>query len=81
LEGILLVYVPCTFDVTLTVIVQVELGAIVPLFSVTDVPPLTAVNEAEPPHPVNVGETGLARKILAGRLSTREAWVNVVLGW
>ena len=81
MEGILLVYAPCTFDVTLTVIVQVEVGAIVPLFSVTDVPPLTAVNEAEPPHPVNVGETGLARKTLAGRLSTREAWVNVVLGW
>ena len=61
--------------------VQVEPGAIVPLFSVTDVPPLTAVNEAEPPHPANVGETGLARKTLAGRLSTSEAWVKVVLGW
>ncbi len=61
--------------------VQVEPGAIVPLFSVTDVPPLTAVNEAGPPHPVNVGETRLARKTLAGRLSTREAWVKVALGW
>ena len=60
---------------------QLEPGAIVPLFRVTDVPPLTAVNEAEPPHPVNVGETGLARKTLAGRLSTSEAWDRVVLGW
>ena len=81
MTGILFVYAPCTFDVTFTRMVQVEPGAIVPLFSVTDVPPLTAVNEAEPPHPVNVGETGLARKTLAGRLSTREAWVKVTLGW
>lgn len=61
-------------------IVQVELGAIVPLFSDTDVPPLTAVNEAEGPHPVNVGETGLARRTLAGRASVSETWVKVVLG-
>lgn len=61
-------------------IVQVELGAMVPLFSDTDVPPLTAVNEAEVPHPVNVGETGLARKTSVGRLSVSETWVKVVLG-
>jgi hypothetical protein len=60
-------------EVTFTRIVQAEFGAIVPLFKVTDVPPLTAVNEAEPPHPVNVGETGLARKTSEGRLSTSEA--------
>ena len=56
----------------MTVIVQVELGAIVPLFSDTDVPPLAAVNEAEPPQPVNVGDTGLARKTSGGRLSVSE---------
>ena len=49
-----------------------------PLLSVTVVPPLAAVKEAEPPQPVRVGETGLARKTLAGRLSVREAWVKVV---
>jgi hypothetical protein len=59
--------------VTLTVIVQVEFGAMVLLFKVTDVPPLTAVNEAEPPHPVKVGETGFAMKTFAGKLSVREA--------
>ena len=64
----------------MTVILQVELGAIVPLFSDTDVPPLTALNEAEAPHPVNAGETGLARKTSAGRLSVSETWVKVVLG-
>jgi len=66
--------------VTLTVIVQVEPGAIAPLFSDTDVPRLTAVNEAEAPHPVNEGETGLARKTSVGRLSVSETWVKVVLG-
>ena len=60
-------------------IVQVELGAIVPLFKVTDVPPLTAVTEADAPQPLRVGETGLARKTSEGRLSVNEAWVNVVL--
>ena len=59
---------------------QVELGAIVPLFSDTDVPRLTAVNEAEAPHPVNEGETGLARKTSVGRLSVSETWVKVILG-
>ena len=56
----------------MTVIVQVEFAAIVPLFKVTEVPPLTAVREAEAPQPVNAGETGLARKRLAGRLSVSE---------
>jgi hypothetical protein len=60
------------------VIVQVVLAGILPLLRVTVVPPLTAVIEADPPHPVNVGETGLARKTLAGRSSLREAWVKVV---
>ena len=46
---------------------------------VTEVPPLAAVKEAEPPHPVKLGETGLARKTLAGRLSVSEALVRVVL--
>jgi hypothetical protein len=61
-------------------IVQVELGAIVPLFKVTEVPPLTAVREGEGPHPLRVGETGLARNTLDGRLSVREACVRVVVG-
>lgn len=63
----------------MTVIVQVEFGAILPLFKVTVVPPLTAVSVAEPPHPVNVEETGLARKTLAGRLSVSVAWVRDLL--
>ena len=61
-------------------IVQVELGVIVPLISDTDVPRLAAVNEAEAPQPVNVGETGLARKTSIGRLSVSETRVKVVLG-
>ena len=60
-------------EVTLTVMEQVEDGAILPLFNVTEVPPGLAVNEAEPPHPARVGETGFARKTLAGRESVREA--------
>ena len=60
--------------------VQVEFGAIVPLFSVTEVPPLAAVSDAEPPHPVRVGATGLARKTLAGRVSVSDAWVKVMFG-
>jgi hypothetical protein len=62
----------------LTVIVQVVLAGMLPLFRVTVVPPLAAVTEAEAPHPVNVGETGLARKTFAGRLSARDACVKVV---
>ena len=61
----------------LTVIVQVEFGAIVPLFKVTEVLPLTAVKVAEAPHPVSVGETGLARKTMAGKLSVRVACVKL----
>jgi hypothetical protein len=60
-------------EVTLTRMMQVELGAMLPLFKVTEVVPATAVSDAEAPHPVNVGETGLAKKTLAGRLSTSEA--------
>ena len=67
-------------DVTDTVIEHVEDGAMVPLFSVTEVPPGLAVNEAAPPQPVRAGETGLARKTLAGRESVREAWVRLVFG-
>lgn len=62
----------------MTVIVQVVPDGMLPLLSVTVVPPLVALTEAEPPHPFNVGETGLARKTLAGRLSVMEAWVRVV---
>ena len=67
-------------EVTLTVTVQVELGAMVALVSATDVPPLTALTVAEEPHPVRIGDTGFARKTSAGRLSVSEAWVRVVLG-
>ena len=51
----------------------------VALFRVTDVPPLTALKEAEAPQPLKLGETGLARKTFAGRVSVREACVRVVL--
>ena len=64
----------------MTMIVQVEFAAIVPLFKVTDVPPLTAVREAEAPQPVNVGETGLARKTFAGKLSVSDACVRLLPG-
>lgn len=67
-------------EVTLTVMVQVELGRMVPLLSVTDVPPPTAVNVAVAPHPVKIGSTGLARKTFAGRPSVIDAWVRFVLG-
>jgi hypothetical protein len=73
LAGIRFVYAPCTVEVTVTVTVQVAPEAILPLFRVTVVPPLAAVTEAEPPHPLNVGEGGVARKTLAGRLSVMEA--------
>src|ERR1044071_6988047 len=58
--------------------VQVEFGAIAPLFNVTEAPPLTASIDAELPQPLNAGETGLARKTLAGRSSVSEAWVRVI---
>jgi hypothetical protein len=54
----------------------------VALFRVTEVSPLIGgfppepVREAEPPQAVRVGEGGLARTILAGRLSVREVWVR-----
>jgi hypothetical protein len=57
--------------------VQVVPDGIEPLLRVTVVPPLAAVTVAAPPQPVNVEETGLARKTLAGRLSVMEAWVKV----
>ena len=64
---------------TLTRIVQVEFGAMVALVNVTVVPPLTALNDAEAPQPVKVGETGLARETPEGRLSVMEAWVRVTV--
>jgi len=67
-------------EVTFTVIVQVELGAIEPLFRVTEVPPLVAASEAETPHPLIDEETGFARKTSAGRLSVMDAWVRVMFG-
>lgn len=77
--GILFVCVPCVSDVTLTVIMQEELGAMLPLLNVTDVPPATAVTEAEGPHPEVEAFGGFARKTFAGRLSVMAAWVSVVL--
>jgi hypothetical protein len=65
-------------DVTFTVIVQVETGAILPLFSVTDVSPAPAFTVAPPPQPVSVGETGSAKKTFAGNGSDSEACVRVV---
>jgi hypothetical protein len=52
--------------------VQLEFGAMVALFRVTAVPPLTAVKEADAPQPLRVEETGLARNTLAGRSSVSE---------
>lgn len=66
-------------DVTFTVMVQLVPEGMLPLFKVTLVPPLAAFTEAEAPHPLNAGETGLARKTFAGKLSVMEAWVSVVL--
>lgn len=65
---------------TLTRMMQVVTGAMLAPVRVTEVPPAMAVNEAEPPQLVNVGETGLARKTLAGRVSAMEAWVKVSTG-
>lgn len=59
---------------------QLELGAMLPLSKVTEVAPATAVSEAEAPHPVKLAETGLAKNTLAGRVSTSEACVSVVVG-
>jgi len=77
LAGIRLVYVPCVFEVTLTVMIQLALGAMLPLFKVTAVPPLTAVTEAEPPQPVRFVAGGLARATFAGRLSVSVACVKL----
>src|SRR5687768_17282246 len=76
LAGIVLRYDPCMSEVTLTRIVQVELGATVALLSVTEVPPLAALKEAVAPQPVKLGETGLARKTLVGRVSVSDTWVR-----
>jgi hypothetical protein len=62
------------------VIIHEELGVIVPLVRVIVVPPLTAVREAEAPHPDKFGETGLARKTPAGRVSVNETWVKLLPG-
>ena len=71
--GIVFVYLPCTFDVTLTEMVQLELGAIVALVNETELLPLTAVSAAEVPHPLNAGEAGSAMKTSGGRSSVNEA--------
>jgi hypothetical protein len=57
--------------------VQVVPDGIVPLFNVTEDPPLTAVTLAEPPHPLNAADTGLARDTFAGRGSVMDAPVIV----
>lgn len=63
----------------MTVIVQVVPDGMVPLFNVTDDPPLTAVTVAEPPHPLNVADTGLARNTFAGSGSVMDAPVRVTV--
>lgn len=78
LARIRFVYVPWVSEVTLTVIMQDELGAILPLSSLTDAPPPTPVREAEAPHPERDVSSGSARKTPGGRLSVSEAWVRVV---
>ena len=79
LAGIVLRYDPCVLDVTLTRIVQAEIGVIVALLSVIEVPPLAALNEAVAPQPVKLEETGFARKTLAGRVSVSDTPVRVMV--
>lgn len=67
------------FDVTLTLIMQDELGAIVPPVIEIDVPPAAGVGEKlGEPHPDVVTLGGLARTTLAGRLSVMEACVRLL---
>lgn len=80
LAGIVLVYAPATLEVTFTVIKQTPLGLMVPLFSVSDPEPLTAVSEAPAPQPLKVAPTGLASTTPAGRVSVNVVWVKGTLG-
>ena len=73
-------YAPWTVEVTLTVITQLELGAIEPSFKVTVLVPLTAVSEAEAPQPDKLGETGSATLTFGGRSSVRMTPVRLLLG-
>jgi hypothetical protein len=59
--------------------VQLVPAGIVPLFKVTDDPPLTAVTVAELPQPLNAAETGFARNTLAGRGSVMDTPVRATL--
>jgi hypothetical protein len=77
LAGILFVYAPCVFEVTVTVITQTELGAMVPLLNATEVPPAIAVTEGDGPQPEVEALGGLARKTLAGRLSVSVTCVRL----
>ena len=67
-------------EVTVTVMEQVDAGAMLPLDKVMLVLSSLAVNEAEAPQPDMAGENGSARKTFVGRESVRDAWVRVVLG-
>lgn len=84
MAGIVLVYVPGVDDVTLTLIVQVPLAAIVALFNVRDVfplaiaPPPGPVREAEAPQVVRMGDGGFAITMLVGKLSVSEVCVSEV---
>lgn len=60
---------------------QVELGAIVPLFRVTDLPPAAALSEADAPQSVNEGEIGSERKTPFGNSSPSETPVRLAEVW
>jgi hypothetical protein len=79
--GIVLVYIPCSFEVTVTVMVHVELGKMVPPAKSMVVPPGLAVRvgAGELPHPTKTGSTGLARKTFVGRTSVRFTPVRLVV--
>ena len=73
LAGMVLVCTPDVLEITSTWMVQVELGPMVPLLSVTVLPPVTAATVAEGPQLVlSEALTGFARVTLAGRLSVSE---------
>jgi hypothetical protein len=57
---------------------QLELGAIVPLLSVIELPPGAATNEADPPQFCNefTGNAGFAITTSVGKVSVMDVWVK-----
>jgi hypothetical protein len=65
--GIVLIYAPCTAEMTLAVIVQVLRGPIWALFRATDVAPGMAVTVPAPQSAFFVGLAGFARTRFVGK--------------